>query len=368
MNFTVEQSYLKDALNKTSHAIASRWTLPILSHVLIEAKDDRVTFTATDLDTCIRYEVPAAVKEGGALAVPATRLKEYVSKLKDGTVCFRATDGVVAVTAGRGELKLVSSPHEDYPTLPVIEGACFTLPAGQVRDALRLTTFACSKEDSRSLLKGLLFEARDKSVTLVSTDTHRLAWKQLEASIDTPNFNAIVIGDAMETFRRFIPYRCADMNVSVTMGTATATFKFDQLTLTCRVLDGKFPNYEKVLPDSFIQRIAVNALDFAGLLERTLVIAQECSKKVSFTIDGATMRATTGDKYTGTVTEEMDISGSTQPLTIAWNVKYLSELLHMLKPLKSKMLTIAVNGPLNVGVIAVDDCQKFKYILMPMQV
>src|SRR4028119_1984055 len=179
MKITCERSYLAMALGVAGRAVSSRNTLPILSNVLLETEDDRLKLTATDLDTAIRGVIPANVAENGAVAVPAGVLSDVVSKLPDAPITLEMQDGKVTVRSGKSDYTILSLPAEDFPVVPeVSEGTDLTLPQATLKEMLRHTTFAASKEETRSILMGVLFEARGSNLTLVATDTHRLAWKR----------------------------------------------------------------------------------------------------------------------------------------------------------------------------------------------
>src|SRR4028119_2334216 len=180
MKITCERSYLAMALGVAGRAVSSRNTLPILSNVLLETEDDRLKLTATDLDTAIRCVIPASVAENGSVAVPAGILSDVVSKLPDAPVTIEMEDGKIMVRCGKSQYMILSLPAEDFPVVPeVTAGIDVVVPQSKLKEMLRTTTFAASKEETRSLLMGVLFEARGSALTLVATDTHRLAWKQM---------------------------------------------------------------------------------------------------------------------------------------------------------------------------------------------
>ena len=161
MKVTCERSYLAQALGVAGRAVSSRNTLPILSHVLLETEDDRLKITTTDLDTAIRCAIPASIAENGSVALPASSLSDYISKLPDAPVTLEMQDGKVVVRCGHSRYTLMSAPAEDFPVVPEVEhGTEITVSSATLKEMIRLTAFAASKEESRSLLMGVLFEAR----------------------------------------------------------------------------------------------------------------------------------------------------------------------------------------------------------------
>ncbi|MBV9867175.1 MAG: DNA polymerase III subunit beta [Abitibacteriaceae bacterium] len=365
MRITCERSYLAMALGVAGRAVSNRNTLPILSNVLLETEDDRLKLTATDLDTAIRCVIPAAVAENGAVAVPAGILNDVVSKLPDAPVTLEMQDGKVTVRCGKSDYMILSLPAEDFPVVPeVTEGTDITLPQATLKGMLRMTTFAASKEETRSLLMGVLFEARNNALTLVATDTHRLAWKrtQLGEEVGQP-VTAIVPAKPLAELERVLK-DTVDDTVHVRFGASQVQFETSDVTLVSRVLDGQFPNYEKVIPKGAERKITFERGDFLDAVRRVYIVARQNSEKAIVKTKGDLMEMTAESQEIGRAYEEVPIALDGGDITIAFNARYLMEVLNMLD---TEQVSLELTGALNPGILKSQDAD-FLYVVMPMQV
>jgi len=366
MKITCERSYLAHALGVTGRAVSSRNTLPILGSVLLETEDDKLRLTATDLDTAITCVIPAGVAENGAVAVPAGVLNDVVSKLPDSPVTLDVQDAKVAVRCGKSQYTILSQPAEDFPTVPEIsEGVDLTLPQSALKEMLRLTTFAASKEESRSLLMGVLFEARNTNLTLVATDTHRLAWKQAELHEELPqNISAIIPAKPLAELERVLK-DSAEETVHIRFGASQAQFQTSDATLVSRVLDGQFPNYEKVIPKAAQRKIVFDHDEFLNAIRRAYIVARGSAEKAVLKSEGDILKITAESQEVGRAYEEVPISMDGENIEIAFNARYVMEVLSVLD---AEKMTLELTGALNPGILKAEGRSDFLYVVMPMQV
>lgn len=363
MKITCERAYLAQALGVAGRAVSSRNTLPILSHVLLDADEDRVKLTATDLDTAIRCALPASIAENGSVALPASQLGDYVSKLPDAPLTLEAQDGKVVARCGHSRFTLLSAPAEDFPVVPEVEqGTEISISSATLKEMIRLTAFAASKEESRNLLMGVLFEARGQSLTLVATDTHRLAWKQtrLESEVSTP-VSAIVPAKPLVELERVLKNSAEEM-VTIRFGASQVQFSAPDATLVSRVLDGQFPNYEKVIPKQTERKVSFDRSELLNAVRRVDIVSRTANQKMVVRFNGATMIMTAESSDAGQAYEEVPVSMDGEDLQIAFNAKYLMEVLGTLT---QDQLQLELNGPLQPGILREGD--DFVYIVMPMQ-
>lgn len=363
MKVTCQRSYLAQALGVAGRAVSSRNTLPILTHVLLETEDDRVKLSATDLDTFVRCALPASVAENGSVALPASQLSDYVSKLPDAPVTLEGGDGKVVVRSGHSRFTIMSAPAEDFPVVPeVTQGTEITVSSATLKEMLRMTSFAASKEESRSILMGVLFEARGSALTLVATDTHRLAWKQTQLSeaVSTP-VSAIVPAKPLVELERVLTRGAEDM-VTIRFGSSQVQFQSESATLVSRVLDGQFPNYEKVIPKATERKVQFDRNEWLGAVRRVDIVSRAANQKMVCKFGGQTLAMNAESSEAGQTYEEIPISMDGSDLQIAFNAKYLMEVLGLIP---DDQLTLELNGALNPGILRAGE--GFIYIVMPMQ-
>ena len=366
MKITCERNYLANALGVAGRAVSSRNTLPILANVLLETEDDRLRLTATDLDTAIRCVIPAAVGENGATAVPAHLLADVVSKLPDAPVTLESQDGKVAVRCGKSDYTILSLPAEDYPVVPeVTDGIDITIPQGTLKDMLHMTTFAASKEETRSLLMGVLFEARGSNLTLVATDTHRLAWKQaaIGQELSTP-VSAVIPAKPLIELERVLK-NSSDDTVHIRFGASQAQFRTADVTLVSRLLDGQFPNYDKVIPKNAERKIHFDRAQLLDAVRRVYIVAKGSAEKAILTTKGNLVEMTAESSDVGKAFEEVPVSMDGEDITIAFNARYLVEVLGIMD---GEQVSLELSGSLNPGILRPSGSEGFLYDVMPMQV
>lgn len=371
MKITCDRSRLAEALGIAGRAVSSRNTLPILANVLLETEEGRLRLTATDLDTAIRCVVPAKIAENGATAVPAHLLSDVVSKLPDASVTIEhhpnaeLTGGLVSVRCGKSEYTILSLPAEDYPAVPkVTEGVEFSLSQGTLKEMLQMTTFAAVKEETRSLLMGVLFEAHGNHLTLVATDTHRLAKKEaaIGTEIETP-VSAVIPAKPLIELQRLL--KDNDTPVTIRIAGSQVQFETGSVLLVSRLIDAQFPNYQKVIPDKADRVFTVRREEFVSALGRVNIVAQKAYEKVVFNVEYGTMELTAESPDVGKAFEELEASVDGEGLRFAINGRYLAEALGVIS---GRDVTLSMTGALNPGILRSSDDDGFLYIVMPMQV
>lgn len=366
MKITCERSYLANALGVAGRAVSSRNTLPILSNILLETEDDRLKLTATDLDTAIRCTIPAQIAENGATAVPAALLADMVSKLPDAPITLEAQDGKVAVRCGKSNYTILSLPAEDYPAIPEVnDGTEITLPQGTLKEMLHMTTFAASKEETRSLLMGVLFEGSGSNLTLVATDTHRLALKKSPSGQELEKPVSLVVPAKPLIELERVLKNSSDETVTVRFGASQAQFQTADVTLVSRLLDGQFPNYDKVIPKSAERKITFSREELLNAVRRVNIVAHSSAEKAILTTKGDTIEMTAESPDVGKAFEEVKVSMDGSDITIAFNARYLMEVLGIIE---SEEVRLELTGALNPGILRPVGNDDFLYVVMPMQV
>jgi len=364
MKVTCDRSQLTQALGVAGRAVSARNTMPILSHVLLETEDDRLKITATDLDTAIRCAIPANVAENGSVALPAGSLSDYISKLPDAPVTLEMEDGKVSIRCGHSRFTILSSPAEDFPVIPeVVQGTEVTLTQASLKDMLRMTAFAASKEETRAPLMGVLFEATGKTLRLVATDTHRLAWKQAELWSEITSgapLKVIIPAKPLVELERVLKNSVEDM-VTIRFAPSQVQFESADATLVSRVLDGQFPNYDKVIPKQAERKISFDRELLLSAVRRVDIVARMNSQKMLVKTVGDRLIITADSPDAGQAYEEVPVSIEGTDLTIAFNARYLMEVLGLIS---QDTAVFELNGPLNPGILRAGD--DFLYVVMPM--
>lgn len=366
MELECEKNYFAQAVSAVSRAINPRSPLPILSHILLTAQEGRITLSATDLDLGVTTSCEAHVKESGSVAVPAKLLSEIVSKLPGAPVQLKASsDGRIHLSCGRARFELSSLPAEEFPTMPepALEQS-FQVPQRRLRSMFKKITIAtASSEESRAVMTGAKAQLQGGALTLVATDGRRMAYlhEQLEADLE---FDIIVPGRGIQEIVRILGDTDEVAHLSVSEGQVHC--QVGSVSLHCRLLEGVFPDYRRVLPREFQRHGRVGREALAGALQRMLIVAQEKQSPnlvvMEFQEDQIVLSANTPD--VGIATEEIPCILEGIGLKIAFNGKYL---LDGLAVLDAEEVALDLQDDTKSAVLREQDQENYKYVIMPVR-
>ncbi len=365
MNFTCKKKTLHDALQSVSRAVSTRSTLPILGNVLIDASGDKLSLMATDLEICITYTTDIQVAEEGRVTVPSRTLNEVVSSLPDGEIAISSDErDMLTLSAAKSKFTIHGLPAEEYPMRPTVpEGINITIPGPVLRDLVRKTIFAAGTDEARQVLTGVLFMWNGATLNMVSTDTHRLAFKSVPApGIADNDVSAIIPARALQELLRILG--SVDDPVEVHIGPKNVLFIVGAVQLIARLIDGAFPNYERVIPAESQKRMILNRKLFIEAVRRASIVARAESNKLRFQTNQGTLVITAETSEVGEAREEMPIELDGEEVAIAFNAEYLLDALTVLD---TEMVQLSLSGPLNPGLIQADGEPDYKYVVMPMQ-
>ncbi|SHJ04972.1 DNA polymerase III subunit beta [Wenxinia saemankumensis] len=333
MKFSIERAVLLKAVAQAQSVVERRNTIPILANVLIEAEGDNVLFRATDLDIEVVDRAPAKVERAGSTTVPAVLLNEIVRKLPDGAlvgVTENAQTGRLTIEAGRSNFQLSTLPREDFPVMASSDySANFSAPAPVLRRLFDKSKFAISTEETRYYLNGVYLHVADgedgRVLRAVATDGHRLA--RIDA--DLPNEAATMPGvivprKTVNELRKLLDDDEAQIAVSVSE--TKIRFATPAITLTSKVIDGTFPDYSRVIPQSNPKRMEVDATEFARAVDRVATVSSERSRAVKLSLDEDRLVLSVNAPDSGAAEEELAVAYADEKLEIGFNAKYLQEI------------------------------------------
>jgi len=372
MKFTIERSALLKALGHIQSVVERRNTIPILANVLIEATKGKVALTATDMDLAIIETALADVAKTGSITVQAHTLYDIVRKLPEGAqVSFDGggDKGQISLRAGRSVFTLAALPAEDFPKMTGGDlPNNFELPAAELRTLVDRTRFAISTEETRYYLNGIFLHATQSSsvkvLRAVATDGHRLARVEMPLPAGAENIPGVIVPrkTVMEV-RKLIEETSGAVNVS--LSDTRVRFAFDDAILTSKLIDGAFPDYERVIPSGNDKVMEVNCRDFAAAVDRVATISTEKSRAVKLTVakNQLTLSATSPDS--GSATEEIEVRYAASPIEIGFDSRYLLDIAEQIEGEGAKFLMADAASPTLVQDAA---DQSALYVLMPMRV
>jgi DNA polymerase-3 subunit beta len=351
--------------------VERRNTIPILSNVLLRAENGKLSLSATDMDLEIIESVPAEIAQPGATTAPAHTLYDIVRKLQDGSnVEFETSDsGVLAVRGGRSNFRLGCLPTDDFPqmagsAMPV----SFALGAADLRTLIDRARFAISTEETRYYLNGIYLHAAKSGevpvLRAVATDGHRLARVEMplpDGAADMPG--VIVPRKTVAEVRKLLDDVTGQIQIS--LSDTKLRFAFDHVVLTSKLIDGTFPDYERVIPSGNDKVLEVNPREFAAAVDRVATIATEKTRAVKLSIDRGAMTVSANSPESGSATEELEIVYTANPLEIGFNSRYLLDITQQIEGDGCRLTIADAASP---TIIRDTSDGSALYVLMPMRV
>ncbi|PHS24265.1 MAG: DNA polymerase III subunit beta [Robiginitomaculum sp.] len=368
---TIERADLLKALNHVQSVVERRNTIPILSNVLVSAKGDQLSFTATDLDIQIVEGVSAQISEDGTVTAPAHTFYEIVRKLPDGAeveLIKTADDPRLMINAGRSRFSLPSLPEDEFPVLSA-DGLnhSFTLHASDLVKLIDKTRFAVSTEETRYYLNGIHMHATegdDAHLRTVATDGHRLALAEIALPDGAAGMSGIIIPrKTVSEVRRLLDG--VDDEIAVSVSEAKIRFTIGAATLTSKLIDGSFPEYERVIPRENAHMLKIERGVFAAAVDRVATISAEKSRSVKMTLEADTLTLTVNNPEAGLAVEELSVDYDAEPMEIGFNARYLLDILGQIET-DDAVLRFADSA--SPSLVEDDGETGALYVLMPLRV
>jgi DNA polymerase-3 subunit beta len=374
MKLVCSQSEFSSSLQLVSRAVASRPTHPVLANVLLtaDAGTGRLSLTGFDLNLGIQTSLPASVKGSGAITVPARLLGEIVSRLSaDSPITLTVAEGgeQVELTSLSGSYQMRGMPAEDFPDLPLVQsGQPIRLEADALVKGLRATLFASSGDEAKQLLTGVHLHLDADGLECAATDGHRLAVLRLAHAADAGGepFAVTVPARSLRELERLLSGRQSEEPLALFCDRGQVVFLWADQVLTSRSLDGTYPNYRQLIPESFSRTIAVDRRALVAALERVAVLADQHNNVVKLSTEATgqlLIEADAQDVGSGSEAVAAVIDGD--PVQIAFNVRYL---LDGLKAMAAEQVVLHCNAPTTPAVLRAVEDAAFTYLVMPVQI
>jgi len=370
MKITIERASLLKSLGHVQSVVERRNTIPILSNVKLSAKNGRLDLDATDMDLDIVAGVEADVAQDGATTAPAHTLYEFVRRLPDGAqVELEAADGTLSLRSGRANGSLACLPTEDFPVMASGDPShTFELPASDLKALIDHTRFAISTEETRYYLNGVYLHAaeRDGSAVLraVATDGHRLALSEGPLPDGAAGMPGVIVPrKTVAELRKLI--EDVTGNVSVALSESKIRFSFDDAVLTSKLIDGTFPDYQRVIPEGNDKVLETDCAGFVKAVELVSSITSEKSRAIKLSIDQSTMTLSASSTEQGSATYELEVAYGGEALEIGFNARYL---LDIAQQIEGGSLRFTFADAASPTIIQDIDDPAALYVLMPMRV
>ncbi|MBL4719886.1 MAG: DNA polymerase III subunit beta [Alphaproteobacteria bacterium] len=372
MKLTIERAALLRSLNHVQSVVERRNTIPILANVLIDASENTIKLTATDMDIAIVESGAATVSAPGATTAPAHTLYDIVRKLPDGAQIDLETNpdnDQLILVAGRSRFTLSTLPMEDFPSMTAGEMPhSFKIPAAELRSLVDRTRFAISTEETRYYLNGIYLHAIQNDgmsvLRAAATDGHRLARVEMPLPIGAEEMPGVIIPrKTIAELRRLIDE--SDDVVNISLSDTKIQFEFDGALLTSKLIDGTFPDYEKVIPVGNDKFLEVNCNDFAKAVDRVATISTERSRSIKLKLEANVLTLSASSPDNGTAVEEIEVVYDKEALEIGFNSRYLLDITQQMEGDTAQM---AMSDGASPTIVRDSSDDSALYVLMPMRV
>ncbi len=365
MKLTTKREVLVSKLSIVSRAVSNRATTQALSGILLVADADGVTLRATDLEMSLQTKLEADVEGEGSVLLPGRLLAEVSRSLGDETVEIetRESEHDVEIRCGGSSFHLRTLPAEDFPTFPVEEGDLLKIPAEALASTVEVVARAASRDDMRPVLTGVLVTASGGEMTMVATDSYRLAVKRTELAGDIGGeLEANIPARALRELGRILASEGVE-EVTVALLRNQAVFTAGSITLGTRLIEGQFPNFRQLLPESYEHDVRLPRAEFLDVARRVSQLAQRNAPlRLSFAPGELTVAAETPD--VGDAEETMPASFEGEPLEIGFNPEFLKE---GIETVEGDELVLRLISPLRPGLLQPVDNDDFRYLVMPIR-
>jgi DNA polymerase-3 subunit beta len=363
---------LFEGVQTVGHAVSGRSALPILSHILVQSEGETLRLSATDLELSISLTIPARIEEEGGLTAPARLLTELLNTLPDADLALSVDRShAVRLHCERSDYKLLGLPAEEYPRLPEVKDTNrFVIAQSLLREMIKQTSFAVSTDEARAILTGILMVFEGETLRFVATDTHRLAVRTAKVKEGHGAQQAIIPARAMNELMRVLDDNEGDVTVCLSENQVLFVTP-DGISVISRLIEGQFPNWQRVIPTNRLRRLTLQTLPFQRAVRRASIVARNANYRVILRSLDDKLTINAESSLEGVAYEEVEVVREGDDLDIAFNAKYLLDVLSVIE---EEGLYLDLTEPLKPGVVrpilpeSEENTGDYLCVLMPMQI
>ncbi|MCX5801343.1 MAG: DNA polymerase III subunit beta [Candidatus Eisenbacteria bacterium] len=347
MRFTIMRPELALLMNRVISVVPPKSTLPVLSTVLLETKENLLMATSTDLDMSISARVACEVSQEGSVCIPAKRFADIVKELPTDEVRVAVEDFRVKLECKRGKFGIMGMESVDFPKMPAFKSELrFTLPSKILRTGDRRCLYAASTDESRPVLNGVFLQLLTNELRMVATDGHRLAKASFSGSFVKEKSEVVLPPKAVRQIVRLIPEEGGDIEIALSKSYIMA--EIGETVICSRVLEGPFPNYEQVIPKETNKKLTVNREELMAAIKRVSILSDNVTHQIKFSLrrDRVNLSVSTAD--IGEAQETVPATLEGEELDVGYNANYI---LDILKSMDCDEVNFSLNTPLTAGLV-----------------
>ena len=365
MHFSIQREVLLKPLQQVIGVVERRQTLPVLSNLLVAVADNRVTFTGTDLEVEMSASVEVQGVASGEVTIPARKLFDICRALPDGSkVQFKLAGDRVTVSSGRSRFTLATLAASEFPVIDNIELIeRVSLPEATLKDLMDRTSFAMANQDVRYYLNGLLLDLRENTLRCVATDGHRLALAETELSAGVSAQRQIIIPrkGVLELQGLF---ESGDGNVELEFGRNHLRVRRNDVVFTSKLIDGRFPDYEAVIPIGADKEVHIAREAFRGALQRAAILSNEKYRGVKLEVSPNKLRIVAHNPEQEEAVEELEARTGTSELSVGFNVNYL---LDAINALQGEEILLLLRDGNSSCLLRAPASERSRHVIMPLR-
>ncbi|MDH3402944.1 MAG: DNA polymerase III subunit beta [Acidobacteriota bacterium] len=364
MEIRLDRSKFLSELGPMQGIVERRTTIPVLSHILLRADGQRLSLAATDLDVSLTSWVEADVTAAGGVAVQAKKFIEIIRALSDEEITLlQEGEKRLAIVAERSRFQINGLSPEDFPTLPQVEGTVQEIPFNQVKEMISKVLFAVSTEESRFQLNGALFKLKQGGLEMVATDGHRLALVENALDGGRDEDGVLVPRKALQELQRFE----GDGALSLCRGEHHLAFRLGRRELVCRILEGTFPDYERVIAKDNDKKVSFARKDLATAVQRVALLTGDRTRAVRFQFEDGKLNISAANPDLGEAMEEVSCDYAGAAFSLGINPDYMSHFLAVVDTERVRFELKDENSQC-VGLPVDGEDRRYLCVIMPMRV
>ncbi len=366
MNITIPRAALLQSVQHCQNIVERRHTIPILANLLLEANNDTLSITATDLEVGLRSQSPAIVETSGSITLSARKLFDIIKELDpEQDVTLETGDGFVIIRSGRSRFRVASLSSSEYPGITEeTNESSISLSSDTLRDMISATSFAMSTDETRKYLTGTLFEIDDQQMLrLVTTDGHRLALSEINLEQSSETKTCIVPRKAVIELNKLCDH-CEDQ-VELFLGERQIRVKAGSNVLVSKLIDARFPVYQDVIPVNNPCKVVVERSSFDQVLRRSMIVANEFTHDIRLVFSEKGIDVSAHNTEQEEAEEHISAEYNGQEVAVGFNGKYLRDTL---SALRTASVSIDLKDELSPILISGEGEQQSRYVIMPMRI
>ncbi len=367
MQFSCLQENLNKGLSIVNRFVSPRPQLPVLGNILLSAKGGKLQLKATNLESGITFEVGAKVEKEGEITIPAKTLVEFIGQLPADKIDFSLEENNLKIKCQKFQASLSGLPATEFPPLPSPVGKpTLSFKTEDLSSPVSRVAFAAAQDESRPVLAGVKIFGGEKGLTLAATDGFRLSVSKLAGVHSTTPIDFILPARTLfEVIRILNEEKEKELNLEITKETNQVIFSLPKINIVCRLLEGQFPNFEKIIPQNLTTKAVVVREEFLSAIKTASVFAREAANVIKFQIINGKFLISANAPQVGDNLTEVEAKTEGEEGEIAFNARFLQEFLNVVS---GEEVSFEMTGPLAPGVFRVKGEESFLHVIMPVRV